>query len=352
MIQLKSRWNLERKIRRDVKKLLENRVKLKISIPPSLETKVLYISSEMTFNQLMKQLRILYDKEGFPRTDVNIRSFVHLKYVDDTDIIPVKSDVAIQSLCTMYRDRCLIELRCTLEFELLDPDTPNNVMDFGDLFEPISDGERPSLELKDIFDLNVDSGNLEPPMKPTGESPRASIEVPRVSPLSPQSLGNSPLTPYSPTPYNSPMTPEYIPSSELGKSQFKILQPIGSGSFGNVYKIRMNRTGKILAMKQIPLPKNKRDIDSIEQEIAFTKKLTHKCIIHYLGTARDHKYIYLFMVLPLSLTYSKEYASEGSLQTILSKEKTFKEPLIRAYVTQILEGLVFLHMHHIIHRGM
>ena len=45
-----------------------------------------------------------------------------------------------------------------------------------------------------------------------------------------------------------------------------------------------------------------------------------------------------------------EYASGGSVASLLSKYKSFSEILIRAYTYQVLKGLEYLHYHNIVHR--
>jgi len=131
-------------------------------------------------------------------------------------------------------------------------------------------------------------------------------------------------------------------SSGSNQGNFKLLEQLGKGSYGRVFKVRKQNTGQIAAVKQIPLPKDSRQVQSIEREISLMENLTHDCIVQYSGTERNEKYIYIFM----------EYCSEGSLQQMLDKESIFPEPLIKAYTKQILEGLAYLHTNNIVHRDL
>jgi serine/threonine protein kinase len=46
------------------------------------------------------------------------------------------------------------------------------------------------------------------------------------------------------------------------------------------------------------------------------------------------------------------YIENGSLQRMVKRYGIFPEPLIAAYVQQVLQGLLYLHGQGVIHRGM
>jgi len=70
------------------------------------------------------------------------------------------------------------------------------------------------------------------------------------------------------------------------------------------------------------------------------KNLWHPNIVQYLGAEREEG----------SLTIFLELVPGGSLATMLAKFGRFKEPIVRGYVREILQGLVYLHSQQILHR--
>ncbi|KAJ2743121.1 ATP binding [Coemansia sp. BCRC 34301] len=124
--------------------------------------------------------------------------------------------------------------------------------------------------------------------------------------------------------------------------------PIASGSFGSVYFGMNTRTGAIMAVKEVELPKpgsvsmkrNQRMADALRHELDLLKGLDHRNVVKYLGTDMDERNIYIFL----------EYVSGGSVSSALASFGMFPETLVRTYTAQIIEGLVYLHEQGIIHR--
>ncbi|KAJ1825376.1 ATP binding, partial [Coemansia sp. RSA 2599] len=124
--------------------------------------------------------------------------------------------------------------------------------------------------------------------------------------------------------------------------------PIASGSFGSVYFGMNTRTGAIMAVKEVELPKpgtvsmnrNQKMTDALRHELDLLKGLDHKNVVKYLGTDMDELKLYIFL----------EYVSGGSVSSALASFGMFPESLVSTYTRQILDGLVYLHDQGIIHR--
>ncbi|PVV03848.1 hypothetical protein BB560_001659 [Smittium megazygosporum] len=122
---------------------------------------------------------------------------------------------------------------------------------------------------------------------------------------------------------------------------------ISSGSFGNVFYGIHTRTGVIMAVKQVDIPTDDLEIQSrrhkmfnaLKGEIELLKTLDHKNIVRYLGYESDPKSLYIFL----------EYVPGGSVKSALSSFGAFPESLVEYYISQILEGLAYLHNQNIIH---
>lgn len=124
-------------------------------------------------------------------------------------------------------------------------------------------------------------------------------------------------------------------------SNYQLGDLLGRGASGQVYRALNFLTGETVAIKSVSLhslaPSSLPDIMS---EIDLLKNLNHPNIVKYKGFARDKEN--LFIVL--------EYCENGSLQSILKKFGKFPESLVAVYISQVLEGLIYLHEQGVIHR--
>ncbi|KAA8911148.1 kinase-like domain-containing protein [Sphaerosporella brunnea] len=122
---------------------------------------------------------------------------------------------------------------------------------------------------------------------------------------------------------------------------------IGAGSFGSVYLALNSLTGELMAVKQVELPTNSKDdarkqsmVDALSREIALLRDLQHPNIVQYLASSKEDNCFNIFL----------EYVPGGSVAAMLNNYGPLKEPLVRNFVRQILQGLAYLHGKNIIHR--
>lgn len=118
---------------------------------------------------------------------------------------------------------------------------------------------------------------------------------------------------------------------------------IGKGAYGRVYKGLDLENGDFVAIKQVSLENIfPEDLAIIMQEIDLLKNLNHKNIVKYLGSFKTKSHLYIIL----------EYVENGSLASIIKPNKfgAFPETLVAVYISQVLEGLVYLHEQGVIHR--
>ncbi|KDQ64502.1 hypothetical protein JAAARDRAFT_117130 [Jaapia argillacea MUCL 33604] len=149
------------------------------------------------------------------------------------------------------------------------------------------------------------------------------------------------LTPSSPQnsePKTRPREPYPIPSSNPA-SQYSLLEKLGTGSFGTVYKAMHNETKQIVAIKQIDLEDSDDDISEIQQEIANLAQCDSEHVTRYYGS----------FVVAYKLWIVMEYLAGGSCLDLL-KPGVFSEAHIAVVCRELLLGLDYLHSEGTIHR--
>lgn len=120
---------------------------------------------------------------------------------------------------------------------------------------------------------------------------------------------------------------------------FEMLEKLGEGSYGVVCKCRHKQDGKIYAVKVIEMEGE--DDSAIAREIEILKECNSETVVRYGGCYRKGD----------TLLIAMEYCDGGSVQDIvrIAKRKCTEQE-ISAVIAQVLQALVYLHSHHIMHR--
>ncbi|EFJ33693.1 hypothetical protein SELMODRAFT_230534 [Selaginella moellendorffii] len=130
----------------------------------------------------------------------------------------------------------------------------------------------------------------------------------------------------------------------MGVENYHVIELVGEGSFGKVYKGRRKFTGQTVAMKFIlKHGKSDKDIENLRQEIEILRQLKHENIIEMLDAFES----------PQEFCVVTEFAqASGELFEILEDDKCLPEAQVQAIAKQLVRALHYLHSHRIIHRDM
>ncbi|XP_063101135.1 serine/threonine-protein kinase 36 isoform X3 [Cavia porcellus] len=124
--------------------------------------------------------------------------------------------------------------------------------------------------------------------------------------------------------------------------KYHVLEMIGEGSFGRVYKGRKKYSAQVVALKFIPkLGRTEKELRNLQREIEIMQGLRHPNIVHMLDSFETDKEVVVVT----------DYA-EGELFQILEDDGKLPEEQVQAIAAQLVSALYYLHSHRILHRDM
>merc|ERR1719203_2399286 len=119
---------------------------------------------------------------------------------------------------------------------------------------------------------------------------------------------------------------------------FDIIQPLGEGAYGLVYKALDKRDGELVAIKIMP---KEVESGSLEKELSILKSCNSPYIVNFKGAYFKDEYIWLAM----------EYCGAGAVLDLMKVTgKNLTEQQIQIVMRETLKGLEYLHSKKLVHR--
>ena len=130
-------------------------------------------------------------------------------------------------------------------------------------------------------------------------------------------------------------------------ANYTLIKLLGKGTAGEVYLSNKDGTKELYATKRVE--KSYADRPGVkkyfENEISILKELNHNKIVRLMDLKHTKSHYYIIM----------EFCNGGSLMSCLKKyismyKRPFSEEIVQYLMSQIVNGLKYIHQHNIIHR--
>ena len=124
------------------------------------------------------------------------------------------------------------------------------------------------------------------------------------------------------------------------ETEFDLIELVGQGNYGRVYKAIHKKTGKIYSAK-IAYVEKVSEIESFKREINILSQCNNQYIVRYYGSYIKGHQIWIIL----------EFCDGGSLYELIKiLPRNLNEEEIASLIFMILKGLLFLHENKKIHR--
>ncbi|KAK8686839.1 hypothetical protein V6N13_125856 [Hibiscus sabdariffa] len=124
-------------------------------------------------------------------------------------------------------------------------------------------------------------------------------------------------------------------------TKYELLNELGKGSYGSVYKARDIRTSELVAVKVISLTEGEEEYEEIRGEIEMLQQCSHSNVVRYFGSYPGEEYLWIVM----------EYCGGGSIADLMNDtEEPLEETQIAYICREALKGLDYLHSIFKVHR--
>ncbi|XP_061405925.1 mitogen-activated protein kinase kinase kinase kinase 2-like isoform X1 [Lethenteron reissneri] len=128
-------------------------------------------------------------------------------------------------------------------------------------------------------------------------------------------------------------------NSELLHRDLQLMQRVGAGTYGDVFKARRIHSGQVCAVKVVRIEPGE-ELGAMEQEIKVLRECENHNIVAFYGSFLRHDELWICM----------EFCGGGSLQDVYHVTGGLAERQIAFVCRETIKGLAYLHSKNKIHR--
>jgi len=127
-------------------------------------------------------------------------------------------------------------------------------------------------------------------------------------------------------------------------SRYQVIEELGRGGMGNVYKVRDTEVNEKIAIKLIrpEIAKDKKTIERFRNELRFARKIRHKNVCQMYDLSREGDRYYITM----------EYVRGDDLKSLIKRMGSFSPAQAINTIKQVCDGLVEAHKLGVVHRDL
>ena len=124
------------------------------------------------------------------------------------------------------------------------------------------------------------------------------------------------------------------------QNKYEVLEVVGEGAYGIVYKCRNKETGKFVAIKKFKEVEDELVKKTMKRELRMLQRMHHENIVDFVEAFKRKGNLFLVF----------EYVEKNLLEILQDSPRGLEPKLIRHFMYQLCKAIKYLHDQNVIHR--
>ena len=124
------------------------------------------------------------------------------------------------------------------------------------------------------------------------------------------------------------------------QNKYEVLEVVGEGAYGIVYKCRNKETGKYVAIKKFKEVEDEIVKKTMKRELRMLQRMHHENIVDFIEAFKRKGNLFLVF----------EYVEKNLLEILQDSPRGLEPKLIRHFMYQLCKAIKYLHDQNVIHR--